>query len=65
MAVLWGQQGGVLSRWGATPIFLLPTSQQIHWYILGLGVNRQSGTRSRASLGQRNGFTDGATQGLA
>ena len=29
MAVLWGQQGGVLSRWGATPIFLLPTSQQI------------------------------------
>ena len=34
-------------------------------YVLGLGVNGQPGTQSRASLGQRNGFTDGATQGLA
>lgn len=28
-AVLRGQQGGVLSRWGAPPIFLLPTSHQV------------------------------------
>lgn len=24
-----GQQGGVLSRWGAPPIFFLPTSHQV------------------------------------